>query len=417
MFTLINKIKLTRKQLILFLLLSIFVKLAITFTTKGFQGDLDFWRLWMEDLGAYQLGGIYTHDDSVNYPPMFLTVLWVFHTFVKHVTIYSVKLPVLIFDLLAVLLMMYVFRKLKLTDSQHRKLILYLLFSPVLLFISSVWGQIDFVHSALMCLAIIALPYLPFGSGLLFALALLTKLQAIVIAPVFALFLLQQLRQSNVRCVWSYISGFLLPWLLFSVYFILNFSFVAFIQHSYMSAVGYFPYVSLYAMNIWFHVFGVAPETLDTQYMLPHLTYRAFGFGLLALFTAYSIYYLTSFKQYSLNTLLKSGLILSFSFYMLPTEIHDRYIIPSVVLLVMVAFFERKRVWFVLMLGLDLASLVGIAIFLKHTKYPWLDQLGTKVPYVFIAMFVTVIIITWNELHAEKRKLMPSDDAVIIAHN
>lgn len=375
----------------------------MTYKLKGFEGDLKYWKQWMDSLGSYRLDGIYTHDETVNYPPVFLTMLWVYRFFVQSSSMFALKLPVVLMELLALGGIVLLLKKYGWTDSRHKKLILYLLFSPVVLYITSVWGQVDFFHSALMAMSLLSLLASPAVAGVLFGLALLTKLQAVVIAPVFGLVLLRRLLASDWRRPMRFAAGFAVPWLLFTLYFAAYHTFPAFIRHSYLDAVGYYPNVSLYAANIWFNLIGVAPDTPDTEHLVSFLTYRDFGLLLFAIAALFVLGYLASFRQLQVVHLLKAGFLLSFSFYMLPTEIHDRYVIPAVILAACIAFLERKRIWFYLLLAMELDTVVTLTIFLKKSKYPALEHLGTPAAAVFLVLFVLTIAIACREMVQARR--------------
>lgn len=399
MLTFLGKIRLTRGKIAMFLLISLLIQLAMSYKLKGFEGDLKYWGIWMDSLERYQLAGVYRHDASVNYPPVFLSLLWAYRSIYQAPAgMFSLKLPVILIEFLTLAIVLVGFKKLGWTAKRHRFLVLYLLFSPVVLYISSVWGQVDFVHSSLMCLSLAALPAFPAVSGFLFGLALLTKLQAVVAAPVFAVYLFRRLTASDGRSVVRYAAGFCAPWLVFILYFSVHHSFGSFIRHAYLDAVGYYPYVSLYAANIWFNLIGVAPDTADTGFLLPGLTYRAFGLLLLGLFTLFTLLYMSVFRPLREIHLLKAGFLLSFAFYMLPTEIHDRYIIPAVILGIFIAFLERRRIWFLLMLAMELNTVVTLTIFLKKSKYPWLEQWGTPAAAVFLALFLVTVALCVREI-------------------
>lgn len=401
----LRKLQLSKRRLLLYLSLTFLIELLFSYALKG-SVDLESWKEWMVDLGRYQLSGTYVHDDTINYPPVFIAFLWIYQSFVKNYDTFTLKLPVVLFNLLMLAVLMVSFKRMKLTGRNARLLILYFICSPLLLFVGSIWGQIDFVHSALMCLAILTLPVSPLAAGIAFGLALLTKFQSIVIAPVLALYLFKQakgLHFLRLRQTWIFVIGAALPWLIASSYFVTTDSFWPFLHKSYFSAVGFYPNLSLEAMNIWYHIFGVNPMQPDTDFILPFLTYRAFGFILLGLFTAYTLFYLFSFRTPGTIHLFKAGFLLSFSFYMLPTEIHDRYIIPAVLMCAFIAFFEKKRSWFAILLGMELCSLVSLVIALKHIKYHWMEPLGTYVAAAFLLLFAVVVWMSWIETSANRR--------------
>ena len=137
-----------------------------------------------------------------NYPPLFLWIMGLYGDLLAALGIstyagaISFKFLLILIDLAAILLAV------KLTESMSnynwRSFVLVLFaLNPALMTDSAVWGQVDMLHSMLMLLTVVLLSNRPFMSGIIFALALLTKFQAITILPVIGIWLLIVLRRER----------------------------------------------------------------------------------------------------------------------------------------------------------------------------------------------------------------------------
>jgi len=84
------------------------------------------------------------------------------------------------------------------------------------------------------------------------------------------------------------------------------------------------------------------------------LSLRSIGFVLLLLAVLYAGVYLWKLRTITTATLLKAGVWVSFAFFMLPTEIHERYSIPALILLLFTAMLDRKWIGLAALLSLTI---------------------------------------------------------------
>jgi hypothetical protein len=142
---------------------------------------------------------------------------------------------------------------------------------------------------------------------------------------------------------------------------------------SYHGAVGYYPLRTVEAYNLWYVLDRIdirlrgqpsGEARLDTRPFLGPLTHRDVGLVLIA---AWTVFILAGLWRWPGN----GGLILAaafqfFAVFMLPTQMHQRYILPAAVLLALAApLSARSRVLFVVLAvtatlnqGLDLTRAV-----------------------------------------------------------
>ncbi len=219
---------------------------------------------------------------------------------------------------------------------------------PGLIIDSAQWGQSDSLMVLLVVLSLIALNHAkPLPAWCFFAIAMLIKFQSIVILPIlFAL----TLRRYGIRAL---IMGGVLA-LCLIVVMLLPFALGSGLHAAltpYVGAVGEYPVATVNAFNLWYALTPHQPGTAlpwpddqfpDSRQFLGPLTYKQTGlllmgaYALLILVTAWSI------ADERREFIWAASLY--FAFFMLPTEIHERYLYPAVVLL-LIGIAQDRRVW------------------------------------------------------------------------
>jgi hypothetical protein len=223
---------------------------------------------------------------------------------------------------------------------------LFLALCPALFVNAALWGQFDVLLALFLVAAVIALvrdePYL---AGAAMGLALATKVLALVPVPILAVYAWRRLGGKAVLrgagiCV-LVIAALALPHVIAG-------RGKAALQ-SYTGAVGYYPYRTAEAYNTWFLldridvlVRGLPPPEVrrDDRPAVGPLTFH--HVGLLA-FGAATVFLSASLWRHPTPTVFLwcVGLQL-FAFFMLPTQVHQRYIVPAVALLALVAPLSRR---------------------------------------------------------------------------
>lgn len=377
--------------LLFLLLLSVGLGLRLWLGSRyaGFMSDQNLFVQWMNALRQYGLGTVYIHDPNINYPPLFLLFMQgyagLLHGF--GITIQagqlSFKLLLIVLDLVAgIAVFSWSLGKEK-TVVRWVLLCIFVL-NPALIVNSSIWGQVDILNGMLMAGALLTLLASPVLAGILFALALLTKLQAIVIAPVFGFYLLKCLWQRNMKPLLHMITGVLIPLIIVVIYFASHSGLQAMFKSAYMSAVGLYTQVTLNALNIWFYVVGTIPTTNDTQKLWNFISLRNLGFVLLLLAVIYIGIYIWKCRTMTTAILLKAGVWISFAFFMLPTEIHERYSIPALILVLLVTMLDRK--W------IAIACVLSVTI-----TYNLWGVLTSNLPQLpgMVVVWIHILVLLW----------------------
>ncbi|MGZ7148251.1 hypothetical protein [Bacillus sp. BC08] len=354
--------------LIVVVVASLLLRLYLAFHLEGYERDQLFFVDWMNTVGKYGLGDVYAHGDLVNYPPFFLALLGIyggilsfFNTYVEAAGV-LIRVPSIVFELVAIIIFATVSKRIN-NSIVRAALVTFFAFSPAVIVDGTIWGQVDMLHSILMVSSILLLMSKPTWSGAIYAIALLAKFQSIVIAPVFAMYFLKVIFEKREgKQLTKFIIGFCIPLLIFGLYFAAHGTFIMMLKQAYLNAVGTFPTVTVFAMNIWYYAIGTDPNTVDTIQILPHITLKTVGLILLSIASALTCLYVFFHRHMNTAVLLKAATFISFAFFMLPTQMHERYAFPALVFVIFLLLYEMK--WTGIALGLTLTIFLNIVMVL-----------------------------------------------------
>ncbi len=385
--------------------ISLSLHLILT-SLPGFKVDVEAWLAWAIRLNDLGLLKFYSQQVWTNYTPGYLYILRVLgfinglFNLPGDIFYFLLKLPAIISEIILGLL---VYSEVKKTSKSFAPAtLILLLLNPAFIFNSSVWGQIDGVLTLLMYLSVYFLKkhQLIFSSVLL-GLSILIKPQALALVPIFGLFAIKNFSPKS-------LAKLTLPavatMFLLSLPFFINRPITGFLELiSHMS--GDYPYTSLFAFNLWG---GVGFWLSDLQKFGP-LTYQQIG---LLLFVIYWIIILLVYFKKGIGIYSLAALA-CLSFYFLPTRVHERYLYPALVFILLSAS-EIKNKWLLLMqailsltytLNLYFVYVYYNEFFYKLPQvlynpilYPLLNDHGKAFSVLSTTIFViiSIVIITGN---------------------
>jgi Gpi18-like mannosyltransferase len=382
--------------LALILLAALLMRLVLL-PNPGAIGDNLFFQQWGDSAAAEGLGGIYNRDDRLHltYPPTyiyFLALDGVIHRALAEAAgrpwppadldpaFYMVqKLNPIAADLLVVaLLALATWRRLGVGGALAGAAAYGL--NPALAYVSGYWGQADGVVLAILVSAFLAIAARrPVLSGALLGLAFATKPQAMLFVLMLGVFLLaqdptdltaqegqtwQERLKPSLAWLGKAVGAGVVTLLVLLLPFLLGGSGLN-VLNPYTHAVGYVPFVDQQAFNIWWLVYG--PESswmLDTTPVLLILTARQVGL-LLLLATMVSVVLL--YRRALRPTLGTGGgtarsyatalalLATALAFFLLPTQMHERYVLYSLPPLLLAILWapRRARWWWGVYAGLS----------------------------------------------------------------
>lgn len=235
--------------------------------------------------------------------------------------------------------------------------------SPAL-FVNGLWGQFDALLAFFVLAALIATLHLRPGLvGVALGLGLATKLLAIVAAPLLALYLF---RRAGAKAVVIAIAAAATTMLALALPHVLGGAGEA-VLRAYTGAVHYYPYRTAEAYNTWYVAdrFDVLVRGLpyplvrrDDRLAVGPVTYQALGLAAFVLATAALMAAL--WKRPGPRLLVFTLTLHLFAFFMLPTQVHQRYSVPAVAIAAVLVAIRRDLAW--LWIGLTVTATLNQAL-------------------------------------------------------
>ena len=384
----------------------LFFYLLLCFLTPHFsyEGDTIEWLRWANYIQQKGITTVYQSD--INYPPVFLYVLWFYQHIFNSPQLISenliwLKYLVLFFDLLPFLILYF------LRQESFR----YLLFLSIVLNIgylhnSIIWGQIDSLPSFFAVFSIFFVPiHIPL-SAVLMALALLSKFQVIIFTPLLALAFL-----NFYGICWKKIIQFKLVFTVTITILLLPFI-VGSQLHHFLSMlgnqVGLYPACSLNAFNFWYLVFSKNPLLVMDDTIYIGLSYKTWGLIMFFLFSALILipylYRLYIKEKVPLELYFLTTALIVLLFFYFNTEMHERYSYFALLPLFIFAYYSHNWIPFFalsilyflnadLILGFVLPFNLNIPIFQK------------TIALLFFGLILYLIFIQWSYM---RKKFYPT---------
>ena len=360
------------------------LRLILCALFRGHDSDMGCFIAWGQDIarnGTRQFYWAAGHD-WYDYPPGYMLFLGVYSAILNLFSvdtgtvlgIFLYMVPAIAADLALALLLMNFARRQRINNSGALILGGLVFLNPALLFLTGAWGQIDSILTlGLVCSFLLLLDRKPgrafdrnrILSGAVFGLAVMTKWQALMFGPVYALAHLFLIRWGE-KEAWSDLRDTVLAalsalfvMLLISLPFKGDESVLWFVDR-FLTASAHYDYATVEAYN--YFAFCGANWKRAGEYIIPKvLTFKQFG--TIAICIAILCGFMTILRRYQrekglnrsldedkgflfLAASLTMALIFTFGHYM-----HERYVVPILVMLLFAyAYYKDKRLLLIAML-------------------------------------------------------------------
>ena len=382
----------------------------------AFWVDMNLYEDWSLTLVQQGFANFYNYSTNCDYPPAYLYVLWligkiyyVFDPQLGHTNgvllMALIKTPPVLADIGASFVIAQILKAHITPDKAYKMSLLYA-FNPLIIFVSAVWGQIDGIISFLMLVVFyLAQQNYVVRAGLLIAVMGIVKPQGLFIAPF--LFLSQWFRQA--WWTWVAIVGGSLALIL-----ALIFPFYGINAHSLTTpflllytrlkdTADYYNFASVNAFNFW----GWANWERD-YITFAGLSYKVIGLTLLGILILWLGIFL--YRQRSLTEPLTAPFIATFTAqslavttlllgcFMLPTRMHERYMLYGLAFLVITVALIPTLKWVYWGVTLTGAANVGYAYFRYNyetlfyaTPEVWLQSLVYIMSTLNVILFLAIL--------------------------
>ncbi len=358
----VGKLELNNRLLIVLLLFSAFLlRLVVGYSTVGYETDITLFKAWGESINSVGYKGVYNTSLYLDYPPGFLYILgfmdkirtalgWNFYS--QGYTL-LIKLPSIVGDIVCAWVIYHLGSK-KLNSSESFMAAALYLFCPAVLINSTVWGQADSwcLMILLFSLWLLLEDKLLF-SGMLYGLSVITKPQMLIFAPVY---LFGTLYKKNFKGLCIGVLSALVVILAISKPYTNGFDY-AWLIDKYRSTMDYYSYYSINAYNFWDMIgknWGHLPESGIGLFVL-----NWFGPCLATALCAVLMWFAR--KERAKEVVFPAAALLMFTVYIFSVKMHERYVFPSMLFILLSYFYTKNKDYLFIFSGLSFFHFLNVA--------------------------------------------------------
>ncbi|MDR1542177.1 MAG: phospholipid carrier-dependent glycosyltransferase [Clostridiales bacterium] len=388
------------------------VRIAFINTSYGYETDINTFKAWASMLWEGGLGSFYSSGQFTDYPPGYMYVLYVLGGLNSALSLEGeafgilLKLPAIICDLLAIVLL-YHLASTKWKRSFAILIGLAYALNPASILDSSVWGQVDSVHTLLLAVAVWCLAERRYARAYLsYAFAILVKPQSFILAPVFiysffdAVFIQtksnpvyddfvhetpEDARKAAIESrkrmrlnriyealrLFSYALYALLLMLLLMLPFTEDLDISPIIE-LYVETLAQYPYASVNAYNLYAFLGGNWRPITDS---FMGMNYNSWGFAFLSLTVIFSLISLYRGRGRRSSLYFVSGLLFALTF-LLSVKMHERYLFPAMIFFLLAYIHKPDKRLLIFYAGYTALAFVNCADILNMLKN------GNKLEYI-----------------------------------
>ena len=335
-----------KKRIVIFSVLAaaFAVRVVLAFRNEAYWFDVGCFKDWADLTFNPGISEMYNTDTFLDYPPGYMYILYVIKrigmafSLDKSSIVYTalIKMPAVLADIFTAIFV-YKVAKNNIGEKWAVFASAAIAFCPVLIFNSAVWGQIDSYYTLLLVISIYLLAKDKICSAaVVYAITLLTKPQALLFGPVL---LFRVLRKKDFRVALKAISVGLFTMVALALPFSDGMD-IRWLPELYFNTMSGYKYLTLNAFNLY--------GLLGFNYIpLENVAFAKY-INLLVIPVTFIICMYGYFNQKGEEKIFYNGAMFITVFFTFCTMMHERYIIP-VLLLTVICFAITKRTYFFLM--------------------------------------------------------------------
>lgn len=329
------------------LMIGLIVRYILACIDKGYESDMNCFSYWADMVYRDGFHNFYTADVFTDYPPGYMYILWVIGAIRQMVPALAnstilVKMPAMICDLVTAGLVYKIAHK-YFNEISSILFAGFYLFNPVVLIDSAMWGQVDSVFTLLVALVAYCVAEKKLTrSYFIFAIAVLIKPQALILTPILLCGILDQVIFNNFKWKRFWIElgmGILAIAMIvllaapFGVKEVWN-QYLHTMREEYTKA-------TVNAYNLW-AMFGLNWHE-QTEVGLG-LEYNTWGmiFIVLIVATCMLFCYMSRKKQNG-EKYFFYGAFVGLGFFTLSVRVHERYMFPVLILLLLSYLYKSRK--------------------------------------------------------------------------
>ncbi|MFA5341168.1 MAG: hypothetical protein WC332_05240 [Clostridia bacterium] len=407
-----KRIKVNKVYIILgsIYLVAFVFRIFIAGTILGHHTDMGCFSYWGEQ--AYQDGFLEFYNGKLycDYPPLYIYILWaveairelfgLMFAFPAHIIL--LKLPSIIFDLITAYFV-YKIARTRFSDKTSVILSAVMAFNIAYILNSSAWGQIDSILTFLIALAAYNIMNNKLNlATVAYVFAVLLKPQAFIFAPIL---IFAYIKSKNIKKVITSLLIGLSVFVAVILPFALHQRFL-WIFGLYFGTMGQYAYATVNAYNLY-ALLGTnwVPDS-EILFLIP---YKIYGYiaiiGVCALTT---VAFIKGHKKPGF-TFATAGLLMTVVFTF-ATKMHERYIFPSILLVLAAYIFSNDRRFMHIHI-LQTLTFFANCTYILHLNYT--NSYDIYSPFIAIVSAVSVFTALWYikvyiQLYIMNKDNMPS---------
>ena len=353
------------------LVLGLLVRSIVAVYIQGYEVDINCFTIWSDWVYDHGINNFYFLKDETgqalftDYPPGYMLILYVVAAFrnlfgietASSLGIYVIKFVPMICDLAAGYLVYQLASK-RFTSRGAMLCCAAYVFNPAIIVNSAAWGQVDSVFT----LAIVYMCYLFYQEKrvpayFLFAAAILIKPQALILAPILIFVIIEQvfMRKPKLKAVMIELGlGLVAIASMIAVAFPFGLSRVI---EQYGDTMGSYPYASLNAYNLW-TLLGQNWISQDSQFMF--MSIRQWGMVFIVGIVLLAAFIFFKMKDDKSKYFIVPAFI-SFAVFALSARMHERYMYPALILMLLAFLVKPKKEYFFLFGSLSTVHFLNVA--------------------------------------------------------
>lgn len=383
-----------KSDLSIYLLLSgaLLIRCIFAFFYKGFLTDTACFSAWASRIYSVGFADFYSPEVFTDYPPGYMYVLYVIGAIMKTfnmkylsgASLLLLKLPAILCDLGAGYLIYGIASK-KTSRNISLAITAAYLLNPAVFINSSMWGQVDAVFTLtllLMCKLLTVGKTIP--AYFVFALGVLLKPQTLVFTPLLLFGIYEHVfakgfnRKKFLTNLFSGL-GAIACMFLVSIPFGLGT-----VLKQYGTTLGSYPYISVNAYNFW-SLWGLNWSSQNKKFLF--LTYGQLGTIVIVLLTLLAtILFLRKLKNEERYYI--SGAFIILTMFLFSVRMHERYLFPVMMLLLMTFVMSKKRAYLYAYIGLSFSHFCNVWHVLYHYDPHNYDAKATAI--ILISLITTL---------------------------
>ncbi|MBE7035720.1 MAG: hypothetical protein E7403_00305 [Ruminococcaceae bacterium] len=405
-------------------LLAMFIlQLAITRNMPGHLQDTDLFRLWASFGSDRAIWECYTAGDYVDYPPVYLYVLYIIGFVAKifriptdgKTFIVLVRSVPILFDGITSICV-YWFSKEFVGDKKALVLAIFSALNPLNFLNSTMWGQIDSVTGLMVAAMLIFLYKKQYvRSCVMFAVLILTKPQMIIFSPLMGFVVFFDLvaawkepveRKKMLKQIGLSVLAVLAVFLI--VPLPITGGNYGLLLKKYTEAVGMYQYATLNAANFY----GMMGSNwVKNSELLLFFSYKTWGFIFIVLISL--IVGIVSCLCKDRRKIFYLGVFTVMGIFMLAHSMHERYLHPMFLLMLIIYVLAEDKKTLFLYGGFSVTAFINCGIVL-YTNQREEFIYGDNPCYQFFVLLSAVQVVMFAAwvLHAlrfawQHKKLLP----------